>query len=94
MDANKVLIGAAIMGLMAGSMAHANTSKQEQQEGMVLCKGANSCAGKGACGATKGKNSCQGKGNAMMTKANCDKKGFQSMPAPQMQQESKSKKQG
>lgn len=88
MEASKVLIGAAIMGLMAGSMAPAHAAKKAQEE-TVLCKGANACGGKGGCGASKGKNSCQGKGNAKMTKAACDKKGLESMQMEEAKKESK-----
>lgn len=89
METSKAIIGAAIMGLMAGSMAPAHAAEKQAQDETVLCKGANACAGKGGCGSTKGKNSCQGKGNARMTKAECDKKGLESMQMEEAKKESK-----
>lgn len=91
METSKLLVGAAIMGLMAGSMSPAQAGKKQAQEENVLCKGANACAGKGGCGASKGKNSCKGHGNAVMTKAECDERGLESM---QKMEESKKPKNG
>jgi hypothetical protein len=79
MNTTKTLIaGAAVAGLMAGSLpvrAYAvNTSTQAgvslqtmaDEKGTHSCKGKNACKGQGGCKTSdagcKGKNSCKGKG--------------------------------
>ena len=75
-----MLISAAIAGitgaLVAGSAGSvmAATPMHPSNSEIGLCKGANSCAGKSACGALKGKNGCQGEGYALLTKSECQNK--------------------
>lgn len=71
----KLLVGAALTGLVAGTTAavaqtggektaKSDSGKKATKEKVEkhACKGQNSCKGKGGCGATKGKNDCKGKG--------------------------------
>ena len=79
MNTTKTLIaGAAVAGLMTGSMAvRAHAAAASTQAGVSLqtmgekaaahaCKGENACKGQGGCksgdNGCKGKNSCKGKG--------------------------------
>ena len=73
-----VIAGAAVAGLLAGSMAvrtyaastpKAGTALQtvaDDEKGKHSCKGKNDCKGQGGCKSSdngcKGKNSCKGKG--------------------------------
>ena len=82
---------AGMVGAQAGSpVAHA--ADKIAPEETVLCKGASSCAGKGACGATRGKNDCAGHGNSAMSKADCDEKKLESMPMPKAKKSDAKKK--
>jgi hypothetical protein len=77
MKSRTLLAGAAVAGLMAGSLAvRAYAASAPSQAGVSLqtmgekgahaCKGQNACKGQGGCKSgdqgCKGKNSCKGKG--------------------------------
>jgi hypothetical protein len=80
-------LSAAIAGILgAGMQITPVMAKDKAEQG--LCKGANSCSGKSACGEVKGKNDCKGKGFATMTKAKCEKKKMMWMEAPKMNEKS------
>ena len=53
-----ILVASAALGLLAGG---AGCAAEEAHGGEVKCSGINSCAGKGACGASTGKHDCAGK---------------------------------
>ncbi len=75
-NARTVLISAALVGLLAGTMATPGCKGSKDESGVSSsattatdkhdCKGMNSCKGKGGCQTgdmgCKGKNSCKGKG--------------------------------
>ncbi len=76
MNTKTILAGAAVAGLLSGSMAtsmarNVTTSNGVQvttmaDKGTHSCKGQNACKGQGGCksgdNGCKGKNSCKGKG--------------------------------
>jgi hypothetical protein len=81
------VLGAAVAGIIgAGMQASPALAKDKAPQG--LCKGANSCSGKSACGEVKGKNDCKGQGYVKMTKAKCEKKKMMWMEAPKMNEKS------
>ena len=67
---NKILMGAAVLGLTLGSQVHASDTEKPKSE-VIHCKGINSCKGTGDCGgkahSCAGQNSCKGKGWKKMT---------------------------
>ena len=74
---NKVM-GAVVAGMVAGSKAFADEKEPAAAKKMAapkhdvhVCKGYNSCKGKGA----DGKNSCKGKGSCASAEAKHDCKG-------------------
>ena len=77
MDAKKLLIGAALAGLMVGVSA---CSSGSSTTGSVVgeCHGINACKGTGDCGGKghgcAGMNTCKGKGWKKMTQADCESK--------------------
>ena len=83
MSKNRILVAAAVAGLVAGSGLALVGCEDEKGEtaspasaaAKHACKGQNACKGQGGCGSSdngcKGKNSCKGKGgcgSAMMEK--------------------------
>jgi len=81
---SSLLLSAAIAGIVGASAVSTPALAKGKNAEMGLCKGANSCSGKSACGEAKGTNSCKGHGSAMMSKAQCEKKHLTWMPAPAM----------
>jgi hypothetical protein len=80
MNSKALLAGAAVAGLMTGSLpvrvCAANTSPQAgvslqtmAEKGVHACKGQNACKGQGGCKSgdhgCKGKNTCKGKGGCV-----------------------------
>lgn len=86
---NGLLIGSAILALVAFNQAHADTKTAKEEtvmcHGVNSCKGAGSCAGKiDACSGKDGcnaelkcagQNSCKGKGLVKLSKKECLDKG-------------------
>jgi hypothetical protein len=68
------VMGAVAAGLAAGSALRADDKPADSADKHV-CKGHNSCKGKGGCktgdAGCAGKNSCKGKGFEMMTAEEC-----------------------
>jgi hypothetical protein len=78
--ARKLVISAAMAGLLAGSLVNTGCSDSKDQPGTSAstaatdkheCKGLNSCKGKGGCTTgdmgCKAKNSCKGKGGCKVS---------------------------
>ena len=81
-NTRKVLLGAAIAGMISGGamlMSHSALAADKKGD-KVDCYGANACKGKSGCAvegssSCKGQNACKGKGKLSMTAAKCKKKG-------------------
>lgn len=75
MDSKKILIGAALAGVLVGGVGCSSTTSST----IGQCHGVNACKGQGACGGTghscAGMNSCKGQGWIKATKAKCEKIG-------------------
>lgn len=73
----KLLVAAALAGILVGASSCANKSVSPETVGE--CHGINSCKGTGACGGDghvcAGQNACKGKGWLKLTKGKCDAKG-------------------
>ncbi len=74
------LIATAVAGLFATTGCQSSKSAVRGAGGdVVMCQGANSCKGKGACKtathACAGKNACKGKGWIKLNRADCQAKG-------------------
>jgi hypothetical protein len=73
------VMGAVVAGMVAGSKMVKGDDKAPDAKEKHVCKGANSCSGKGGCktgdGGCAGKNSCKGKGGcATSAKHDCKTK--------------------
>lgn len=84
---NKVLLSAAISGIMLASATGISAQHSGSEETKVKCHGVNDCRGQGACEGVHddgrkytcaGGNECRGKGYIKTTKAECDEKGGRS----------------
>jgi hypothetical protein len=75
MKTKKLLLAAAVTGLVAGGATFSNTV-QAAEKGKGHCHGVNTCKGTGACGGAThgcaGKNACKGKGWVYKTKNECN----------------------
>lgn len=75
MNKNKLLLSAALAGLMLGSTNCAKFSSATDSE-VGHCQGVNSCKGQGDCGGKghgcAGLNSCKGKGWVRKTEVECN----------------------
>ena len=86
---DKVMLGAAIAGILSGAMA-GPVSAADKKSDDVACWGVNACKGKGSCGGKEadhgcgGKNACKGKGWVQVTKEVCDQLGGTANPLPDM----------
>jgi len=71
---NKVLIGAAVAGIIAGTLIPTSAFAGKAEE-KGECWGAQGCHGHSDCGEMKGKNECGGKtqGFKLMSKKECMK---------------------
>ncbi len=71
MDTKKLILGAAMAGIMAGAVATPSAVKAGGDE----CYGVNKCKGTGACGgkghSCAGKNECKGQGWLKIDKDTC-----------------------
>lgn len=79
MEKKKVLMGAAIAGLLVASCASPATTKTQTAALKGECNGVNACKGTGECGGAghscAGKNACKGQGWITLTQAECEKQG-------------------
>lgn len=77
MDKKKILVGAAVAGILGASGMIAGATAAYAEEAKGHCVGANSCKGKSACHTATNdcasQNSCKGKGYIETTKADCAK---------------------
>lgn len=83
MDASKMnrrefqrLTAAAFGGIVSGSLVVGHAFAADEPKSLLeephVCRGLNTCKGKGGCGATKGKNDCAGQGTcATVAKHSC-----------------------
>ncbi|MCW5829987.1 MAG: hypothetical protein KIT79_11810 [Deltaproteobacteria bacterium] len=71
MDRKKMILGAALAGMMTGAMG----SAAKAMGGADRCYGVNKCKGVGACGGKDhtchGKNACKGQGWLIIDKETC-----------------------
>lgn len=74
-NSNKLLVAAAMMGIIGAGMTASSTASAAAEKGH--CMAANACKGKSACktdaSSCKGQNGCKGQGFTETTKAKCDK---------------------
>lgn len=76
---NRLLVNAALAGIIAASLgAASNAFAEDKPTDKGHCVGANACKGKGGCAqegmnSCKGKNGCKGKGFVEKTRAECEK---------------------
>ena len=79
---DRVFLGAAMAGILAGITAHSakagqNSQATPQKMTVVPCYGLNTCKGKGECGSKTdgngcgGSNACKGQGWLSMPKKSC-----------------------
>jgi hypothetical protein len=75
MDTKKLLLSAAVAGLVIGGSVLASDSEKPAGK-TVHCKGINSCKGTGDCGGKThgcaGQNACKGKGWKKLSQKECD----------------------
>jgi uncharacterized membrane protein len=78
-DNSRLLLGAALAGIVAASVGVSSSAHAEEKPAdKGHCVGANACKGKGGCAqegknSCKGHNGCKGKGFVEKTRAECDK---------------------
>jgi hypothetical protein len=75
----KVLLGAALTGMISGTATANQSGDMGPKGGNVECYGVNSCKGKGECGGKDhgcaGMNECKGKGWISLSPQECEEKG-------------------
>ena len=78
-DPKKMLLSAAIAGVIAGTSGCSTSDQQSSELFMGECHGVNTCKGQGACGGTDhscaGQNECRGQGWLKMSKDECNDQG-------------------
>lgn len=79
MESKKLLVAAALSGLLLGGQASGSgNTNTEAKEGKGKCHGVNKCKGKGECAGKNnscgGHNKCKGKGWTEMTEKECKTK--------------------
>jgi hypothetical protein len=76
MESKKILLSAAVAGLVIGGSAFASDGYKSGKDS-VHCQAVNSCKGTGDCGGKThgcaGQNTCKGKGWKKLSKKDCDK---------------------
>jgi uncharacterized membrane protein len=80
---DRVFLGAAMAGILAGTAAHSARADQATTQKMTVvpCYGLNACKGKGECGSKTdgngcgGSNACKGQGWLSMPKKSCQAAG-------------------
>ena len=79
MNVKTMFLNAAVIGLLAGSVAaHADDAAKSTNAAAGECHGINACKGQGECAgksnSCKGQNSCKGHGWVKLSKKECKKK--------------------
>jgi len=78
-NTKKMLLAAAVAGLVMAQNAVAADDAKNPEAGTVKCYGVNACKGQGACAGAghgcSGKNACKGQGFVKTTPEDCQAKG-------------------